>query len=145
MDYLQTFRISEQGMSVERLRMNVTALNLAQMHSSSADIGSLYRPQRVVSTSNPVSFNRAYESAAAGGDFGGVKGHQVTTTSVQPRWVHEPGHPHANDKGWVAYPGVDHAAEMLAMTTSLRAYEANVVAFNAAKTMAARALEIGGQ
>jgi flagellar basal-body rod protein FlgC len=45
----------------------------------------------------------------------------------------------------VAYPGVDHTAEMLNLNTALRAYEANVAAMNAAKTMAAKALDIGGQ
>jgi flagellar basal-body rod protein FlgC len=45
----------------------------------------------------------------------------------------------------VAYSGVDHVAEMVNLNTALRAYEANVTAMNAARTMAARALDIGGQ
>jgi flagellar basal-body rod protein FlgC len=44
----------------------------------------------------------------------------------------------------VALPGVDHVSEMVNLITALRAYEANVVAMNAAKTMAVKALEIGG-
>ena len=50
----------------------------------------------------------------------------------------------ADDKGMVALPGVDHVSEMVNLITALRAYEANVVAMNAAKTMAVKALEIGG-
>jgi len=64
---------------------------------------------------------------------------------VAPRMVYEPGHPHADTKGYVAYPGVDQSTQMVNMASALRAYEANVVAMNAARVMAARTLEIGGQ
>jgi flagellar basal-body rod protein FlgC len=59
--------------------------------------------------------------------------------------VYEPGHPQADDKGFVAYPAVDQVNEMVNVMTAVRAYEANVVAMNAAKAMSVKALEIGGQ
>ena len=55
----------------------------------------------------------------------------------------EPGHPFANGRGFVAYPGVDTATEMVSLMTAMRAYEANVSALNAARTLALRALDIG--
>ena len=51
--------------------------------------------------------------------------------------VYEPGHAYADSKGFVAYPGVNHTAEMLTLNSALRAYEANVAAMSAAKAMAA--------
>jgi flagellar basal-body rod protein FlgC len=62
---------------------------------------------------------------------------------VSPRLVHEPAHPDADARGFVAYPGIDATSEMVGLMTAVRAYEANVVAVNAAKSMALRALDIG--
>jgi len=61
-----------------------------------------------------------------------------------PRLVYEPGHPDADTKGFVAYPDVNPVSEMVELMTVTRAYEANVRAMNMAKTMALKALEIGG-
>jgi flagellar basal-body rod protein FlgC len=53
-----------------------------------------------------------------------------------------PGHPDADDEGYVTYPNVDVVTEMVDMMTATRAYEANVTAIEAAKSMAQKALEI---
>lgn len=45
----------------------------------------------------------------------------------------------------MSYPGVDTLTEMMALMVASRAYEADVAAFNAAKSMAMKALEIGGR
>jgi flagellar basal-body rod protein FlgC len=144
MDYNAAFQISATGMSVEKLRLDVTAANLANMHSTAASTGQLYRPLRVVSQEMPLTFAQQF------GDLysvtgGGAQVVGVEPTAVAPRLVYEPGHPHADSKGFVSYPGINHTSEMVNMMNALRAYEANVVAMNAAKTMASRALEIGGQ
>jgi flagellar basal-body rod protein FlgC len=60
------------------------------------------------------------------------------------RKVHDPGHPMADAQGFVAYPAVDAATEMVTLMSATRAYEANVAAMNAARTMALKALDIGG-
>lgn len=54
-------------------------------------------------------------------------------------------HPQADKDGYVSYPGVDTLTEMMALMVASRAYEADVAAFNAAKSMAMKALEIGGR
>jgi flagellar basal-body rod protein FlgC len=79
----------------------------------------------------------------AGAGAGGVQAATVVETGAAPRIVHDPANPHADARGDVHYPGVDHTAEMLNIMTALRAYEANVAALGAAKSMAAHALEIG--
>ena len=61
-----------------------------------------------------------------------------------PRLVYEPSHPDADQKGFVAYPAINPVNEMVTMITATRAYEANVAALNAARVMAMKALEIGG-
>ena len=59
------------------------------------------------------------------------------------RLVYEPDHLDANEEGYVAYPNVDMADEMIDLITTMRAYDANVTAMNASKAMLNRALQIG--
>ena len=61
----------------------------------------------------------------------------------EPKKVYDPSHPDANDKGIVEKPNIQVMGEMVNMITATRAYEANVTAFNQAKNMALKALEIG--
>jgi len=68
----------------------------------------------------------------------------IEPSGASPRKVYEPGNPFADNKGFVTYPGLSTATEMVSMMNALRAYEANVVAMNTAKTLAIKALEIGG-
>jgi flagellar basal-body rod protein FlgC len=144
MDYLAAFQISATGMNVERMRLDVTASNIANMHSAATSIAQVFRPQRVIANAIPLNFEQQFGqlSSVAGG---GAKIIGIESQAVAPRMVYEPGHPYADTKGLVAYPGVNHTAEMVNLNTALRAYEANIAALNAAKTMAARTLEIGGQ
>jgi len=64
--------------------------------------------------------------------------------SVQPRMIFDPHHPDADANGFVAHANVDPLSEMVSMTAAVRAYEANIKAISAAKVMAQKALEIGG-
>jgi flagellar basal-body rod protein FlgC len=143
MDYDASFQISASGMAIEKLRLDVAASNIANMHSSSASPAGLYRPLRVVSQEVALEFTRQFNALSA--TAGGAQVAGIEALATPPRMSYEPGHPHADTKGYVAYPGINHAAEMVDISNALRSYEANVVAMNAAKTMAARALEIGGQ
>jgi flagellar basal-body rod protein FlgC len=144
MDYSAAFQISATGMAVEKLRLDVTAANIANMNTAAANGAALYRPQRVVAQALPLTFSQQF-GQLAGVMQGGVGVASVQSQDVAPRMVYEPGHPYADGKGFVAYPNINHTAEMVNMNTALRAYEANVVAMNAARVMAARTLDIGGQ
>lgn len=143
MDYNTGFQISATGMAVEKLRLDITAANIANMHSAGIDPTSVYQPLRVLQQAVPMTFSHEFRRLYAAN--GGARVAAVEPQAVAPRMVYEPGHPYADGKGFVAYPGVNHTAEMMNATTALRAYEANVAAMNAAKAMAARALEIGGR
>jgi len=73
----------------------------------------------------------------------GVRVAKVVSDPTAPKMVFDPGHPDADAKGYVAMPNVNIVNEMVDLISASRAYEANVTAINAAKTMAAKALEIG--
>lgn len=145
MDYNAAFQISASGMAVEKLRLDVTTANIANMNNAAPSASQAYRPQRILSQELPLNFSQQFGRLYSTAGSGGVAVTAVEAQAVAPRMVHEPGHPYADAKGMVAYPAVNHTAEMVNLNIALRAYEANVAAMNAAKTMAARALEIGGQ
>lgn len=144
MGYLSSFAISASGMDVEKTRVDITAMNISNMQSTRAADGGPYQPMRV------ISGERTEQTFASMLDrqeknLGGVQVLNIARLDKPPRLVYEPSHPDADPKGFVHYPGIDHSREMINLINSLRAYEANLVALNAAKTMAAKALEIGGQ
>lgn len=146
MDYAQVFEISSSGMHVQKTRLEVAAHNLANANTVSQADGTPYQPMRVISRAAApgramaASFSEVMDSNR----LGGAEAVLVPDLSVAPRLAHEPGHPNADANGNVRYPGVNHLDQMVSITEALRAYEANVAALQAAKTMAARALEIGG-
>lgn len=140
MDFSYASAISAAGMEAERARLDASAMNIANVHTSRASYGGPFRPLRVVNTTTPL-FSKSLSSV--GQSMFSVPAPQIQQTYAAPRLVHEPGHPDANAKGFVAYPAIDTTAEMVQLMTAVRAYEANVVAMNAAKSMALKALDIG--
>ena len=143
MDYLAAFAISGSGMAVERARLDVTAVNLANANSTRGPDGAMYRPLRVVSGVR-VEPRFANLLGLFGTQLGGAQVREVVPVDLPARLVHDPGHPDADANGFVAYPGMNPVLEMVNLMVAVRGYEANLVALNAAKTMALRALDIGG-
>ena len=74
----------------------------------------------------------------------GVKIRQIAEDNeTECRMVYDPSNPDADENGYVTYPNVNTVTEMTNMIDASRSYEANVTAFNAAKGMALKALEVG--
>jgi flagellar basal-body rod protein FlgC len=57
--------------------------------------------------------------------------------------VYEPAHPDADSNGYVAFPNINVAEEMVNMIAASRSYEANVAAFKATREMDLQALDLG--
>ncbi|AXQ28056.1 flagellar basal body rod protein FlgC [Solimonas sp. K1W22B-7] len=143
-DYLGIFDISAAGMRTERLRLEVSALNLANAYSVKAPDGSLYRPQRVVTTAAGGGVRTDFAVHMAEGDLAaGMPSAEVIDADVAPRRMQQPDHPYADKDGFIEMPTIDPAIEMSEIMTAVRAYEANVKVVSAAKAMMTRALEIG--
>jgi flagellar basal-body rod protein FlgC len=140
-----TFEISATGMNLERMRLDVAAANLANAHTSRTPDGAVYMPLRVVArAAGMASFDATLQALTGKMPYTTPYEAVVQPVNRPPRLVYEPGHPDADAKGFVAYPDVNPVSEMVELMTVTRAYEANVRAMNMAKTMALRALEIGG-
>ncbi|OLL30864.1 flagellar basal body rod protein FlgC [Burkholderia sp. SRS-W-2-2016] len=140
------FAIARSGLDVERQRMEVIAQNLANASTTRTASGAPYQPLRLVSGPRMASDSFASQlNGAATQAPAGVQMYGVETVDVPPRLVYDPAHPHADAKGFVSYPGLDHAGEMALMVQTLRVYESNTVMFNAARSMYMRALELGNR
>ncbi len=137
MDYFKSFGISAAGLTVEKLRMETAALNLANANSTAPPGVEPYRPMSVVNKA--VSFSQQL----VGGELSPMPEPAVEPQLAAPRMVYDPAHPHADANGFVAYANVDSLTEMVTVMRATRAYEANIKAINAAKAMAQRALDIG--
>lgn len=142
MNTFSAFEVSAAGMNLERLRLDVSALNLANANTTRGPDGTLFRPLRVTASAIQPQFEALLQRAAFGASTGGEA--EVRTVDAEPRMVFDPGHPDADERGFVAYPAVNSVSEMIQLISITRAYEANVRALNAAKSMAMKALDIGG-
>jgi len=138
--------ISATGMTAERLRMDVIADNLANADSTTG-VGQAYRRKAVTmapAAGAAMDF-RLPAGAPGAGAVGGAAGVQVTgivEDGSDLRRVFEPGHPLADADGYVTKPNVNAVTEMVDMVAATRAFEANVTAFEATKSMARDALRI---
>jgi flagellar basal-body rod protein FlgC len=133
MGLISTLRVSASGLSAERLRMDLIADNLANANTTRTPDGQPYR--RKVAIFAPIAPTPHMP--------GGVRVVQIAQDPSPPRMVYDPSHPDADPNGYVTYPNVDIVHEMVDMITASRAYEANIQAFNAAKDMFLRTLDIG--
>lgn len=154
--------ISASGLTAQRLRMDLTANNIANINTTRT--GELtaagnqipYTRQVAVFVPRPpeTTFSKVLGEAMGSGikNVGnGVQVAKIQNDVTEPyRLEYNPDSPDAArvaeaglPVGYVRQPNVNIVTEMVDMMTAARAYEANVTALNVSKSMAAKALEIG--
>ena len=137
--------ISASALSAERLRMDVTAENLANAQSTRTAGGGPYRRKEVVTeATGDNSFAGALASARAsdGGPQGGVRVSGIVEDQTPNRLVYDPSHPDANAQGYVSMPNVNPVTEMVDLISASRSYEANVTAMQTSKQMFTKTLDL---
>jgi flagellar basal-body rod protein FlgC len=151
MGLFDALNISGSGLSAERLRMDVTAENLANAQSTRGANGQPYRRKEVVLQAVDGTDNFAQALAAANGSPapsttagqpGGVEVAAIADDPTPGQRVYDPGHPDADRNGYVTMPNVDSVTEMVDLISESRAYEANTTAMQSAKTMYSKTLDI---
>lgn len=140
---------SASGLTAQRLRMDIIAGNIANVDSTRTPEGGPFKRQLAVFASRsdvtfrkfpflPMKIKSQMDNAGEG-----VKVLEIIKDPAPPRLRYEPGHPDANNEGYVAYPNVDVIKEMVDLISASRAYEANITAINSAKSMFAKSLSLG--
>jgi flagellar basal-body rod protein FlgC len=130
-------RIAATGMSAERVRIDTVARNIANSTVTRTADGGPYKRQ-------VVEFEPLLVRAEDGREVNaGVMVRGVSTDDHSPfERIHDPGHPDADDGGWVTYPNVNATREMADLITAVRAYEANIDVQENFVRMADRALRL---
>ncbi|MCX4327928.1 MAG: flagellar basal body rod protein FlgC [Lachnospiraceae bacterium] len=144
MSVFSAMDMSATGMTAQRTRLDIISQNIANVNTTRDADGKPYMRKSVIFQEKAyVSFDEALINAT--GHVGkGVKIAKIfEDTSTEGRLVYDPSHPDADEKGYVMYPNVSTVTEMTDMIDASRSYEANVTAFNAAKNMQLKALDIG--
>jgi flagellar basal-body rod protein FlgC len=72
----------------------------------------------------------------------GVSVSDVITDSRAPELRYLPGHPDADANGYVAFPNMNSAEEMVNLMNSQRSYEGNVAAMTAVKDMITHSIDL---
>ncbi|MCC6488326.1 MAG: flagellar basal body rod protein FlgC [Candidatus Hydrogenedentes bacterium] len=127
--------IAVSGLRAQRTRMNVIAQNIANAMSPVTAKGGAFRRQMTILSGEPVT-------PIASVDKLGVEVKKIASDPSPLRRVFEPGNPYADADGYVEYPNIDLAVEMVDLVSAQRAYEANIAVVLSSKRMTQKALEI---
>ena len=124
--------------------MNLISGNLANVNTTRTREGGPYRRKEAIFAARPLeeSFKKILADRHRK-QLATVQVDRVIEDSNPPVMKYDPGHPDADEKGYVAMPNINVMEEMVNMISATRGYEANVTALKAAKEMATTALEIG--
>ena len=142
---IKSMQISASGMAVQRLRMDIIAQNIANINTTRTANGGPYRRRLVTVQENIDSkpFSQFLSERSNAFTDQGIKATGIVEDPTPLKTIYDPGHPDADEQGYVQMPNVDNLKEMVDMISATRSFEANVTAFNAAKSMAIKGLEIG--
>lgn len=161
MAYLSSFDISSYGLSAQRYRMEVISSNIANANTTRTSEGGPYQRQDVVFKA--IDFNKTLNEKIASQNnmleyenplddpflqenanpaIMSVKVDKVVRDESEFKYKYDPSHPDANAEGYVAYPNVNPVIEMSNLVEATRAYQANVSAFQSAKSIAQSAIDI---
>jgi flagellar basal-body rod protein FlgC len=159
-------KISASGLRGQRTKMDVVSRNLANAETTRTADGTPYRRQRAIfeqvlgskvernaqrmgqssgdnrlATTNPghITGGGSRSETVGGGIESDVS---VALDASEFRVVYDPGHPDADQEGYVLMPNVNPITEMVDMITASRAYEANISAVQTSKEMFNQALKI---
>ena len=133
MSMFNIFNISSSALSAQSQRMNVTASNMSNADSVTGPDGQAYRAKQVI-----------FEAQAGDSQgVGGVRVARVIEDDAPMRLEYRPGHPLADERGYVSMPNVEPVNEMVNMISASRSYQANVEVMNTSKQLMLKTLTLG--
>ncbi|MCM1156953.1 MAG: flagellar basal body rod protein FlgC [Bacteroidales bacterium] len=135
--------VAASGMTAQRTRLDIISQNIANVNTTRDENGEVYKRQTVVFQENAnSSFDHVMSHRLETYHAKGVKIAAIVEDTTEGPMVYDPDHPDADENGYVMRPNVNTVTEMTNMIDASRAYEANTTAFNAAKSMAMKGLEL---
>jgi flagellar basal-body rod protein FlgC len=140
MSLFGSLQVSASGMAAERTRAELLVENMANAETTRTPEGGPYRRKDVAFSTEVQSspFSAVFQNELANG----VSVADIVTDNREPERRYVPGHPDADANGYVAFPRMNPAEDMVDLMGASRSYQANVAAMSAVKDMIARSLDI---
>jgi len=130
-------------MAAQRTRAELLVENLANAETTRTPEGGPYRRKDVVFAEDESAGSFSSElNSALGSGVSGVMVSETTIDNSEPERRYQPGHPDADKDGYVAFPKVNPAEDMVDLMGTSRSYEANVAAMSAVKDMIQKSLDL---
>ena len=143
MSLFSSLSVSASGMAAERARAALLVENLANAETTRTPEGGPYRRKDAVFAAEPAAspFGSAVANAI-GAEGTGVRVAEVIEDTSAPERRYLPGHPDAGPDGYVAFPHINPAEDMVDLMSASRNYEANVAAIAAVKDMISHSIDL---
>jgi flagellar basal-body rod protein FlgC len=140
MSLFSSLQVSASGMAAQRARAELLVQNMANVETTRTPEGGPYRRKDVVFSSDLQSspFSATFQNELSTG----VNVADVITDDRAPELRYMPGHPDADADGYVAYPNLNPAEEMVNLMNAQRSYEGNVSAMSAVKDMISHSIDL---
>jgi flagellar basal-body rod protein FlgC len=140
MSLFSALAVSGSGMVAERTRAELLAENLANAETTRTPQGGPYRRKDAVFVSQPMvgSFGSLFESHLQEG----VAVQDISVDMSDPQRRYMPGHPDADADGYVAFPRINPAEDMVDLAGAAHGFEANVAAISSVKDMIMRSMDL---
>ena len=143
MSLLSVMSVSASGMSAERTRAELLVENLANAETTRTPDGGPYKRKDAVFTSSPQTspFAAVFQTEMGSG-VNGVQVSDVIEDTSAPQKRYLPGHPDADQDGYVAFPNINPAEDMADLMSASRGFDANVAAMTAVKDMIVHSIDL---
>lgn len=138
MNLLGNIQPTHDALTMQQLRLQVIAENIAQAQTTKTESGGPYKRRELVFS----SYMDPAEQNGSRANLPRLKLDSIKTDETPGQRVHQPGHPHADKDGYVTYPNVAVSLEMVDLMQAARAYEANLQVVKTSKQMVEQALSI---
>jgi flagellar basal-body rod protein FlgC len=143
MSLFSVLSVSASGMSAQRTRAELLVENLANSETTRTPEGGPYKRKDVVfaSAAQTSPFGAVFQTELSGG----LNGVDVSDVIEDPRAGDKryiPGHPDADAEGYVTFPRVDPAADMVDLLGASRGFAANIAAITAIKDMISHSIDL---
>jgi flagellar basal-body rod protein FlgC len=142
MSLFSALSVGASGMAAQRARAELLVENLANAETTRTPEGGPYRRKDVVFESTSIESPFSSVFSAQLNSPSGVAVSDILTDPSDPERRYMPGHPDADREGYVAFPKMNPAEDMVDLMGSARTYEANVAAIGAVKDMIQRSIDL---
>jgi flagellar basal-body rod protein FlgC len=130
------FDIAARGMSAQMLRLNTVASNLANARSVASTEADAYRAIKPV-------FRTLYADDLEKTGVASVDVVDIVAVDRAPEKIFQPGHPKADQEGYIYVAAVDQEEEMVEMLEASRQYENNVEVVSTLRGLMMRTINMG--